>query len=237
MLLVMDVLLKKKIESCRRDIRKTYNRECNRREVKCEVCGCDLWEQKEAFGSSKWTWWEKYRWRDWEGRGEKLNSAARQIHYSYWLLRIFPYFSWFSVSIWRRRLRFFWFSFCPHEGWKMRLALACAVAQSADVFLLDEPTNHLDSVASQLCALAGEDVKGLEWCTFHSKMSWPNFFKFQVFVGCLSHWLLGIFSSLAIDSHGDYPPSSASTFEAVKWLQNYLVAQVGRHLSMFGVGG
>lgn len=32
-------------------------------------------------------------------------------------------------------------------GWKMRLALACAVAQGADVFLLDEPTNHLDSVA------------------------------------------------------------------------------------------
>ncbi len=35
----------------------------------------------------------------------------------------------------------------------MRLALACAVAQGADVFLLDEPTNHLDSVASQLSAL------------------------------------------------------------------------------------
>lgn len=32
-------------------------------------------------------------------------------------------------------------------GWKMRLALACAIAQGADVFLLDEPTNHLDSVA------------------------------------------------------------------------------------------
>ena len=31
----------------------------------------------------------------------------------------------------------------------MRLALACAVAQGADVFLLDEPTNHLDSVASR----------------------------------------------------------------------------------------
>ena len=33
-------------------------------------------------------------------------------------------------------------------GWKMRLALACAVAQGADVFLLDEPTNHLDSVVA-----------------------------------------------------------------------------------------
>ena len=32
----------------------------------------------------------------------------------------------------------------------MRLALACAVAQGADVFLLDEPTNHLDSVAAWL---------------------------------------------------------------------------------------
>ncbi|CAE8694937.1 unnamed protein product, partial [Polarella glacialis] len=32
-------------------------------------------------------------------------------------------------------------------GWKMRLALACAVSQGADVFLLDEPTNHLDVVA------------------------------------------------------------------------------------------
>lgn len=32
-------------------------------------------------------------------------------------------------------------------GWKMRLALACAILQGADVFLLDEPTNHLDTVA------------------------------------------------------------------------------------------
>jgi len=32
-------------------------------------------------------------------------------------------------------------------GWKMRLALACASLQGADVTLLDEPTNHLDSVA------------------------------------------------------------------------------------------
>lgn len=32
-------------------------------------------------------------------------------------------------------------------GWKMRLALACAVLQGADVFLLDEPTNHLDKNA------------------------------------------------------------------------------------------
>lgn len=29
-------------------------------------------------------------------------------------------------------------------GWQMRLALACAVAQKANVWLLDEPTNHLD---------------------------------------------------------------------------------------------
>eukprot|EP00927_Polykrikos_kofoidii_P028195 TRINITY_DN2464_c2_g1_i1.p1 TRINITY_DN2464_c2_g1~~TRINITY_DN2464_c2_g1_i1.p1 ORF type:complete len:1300 (-),score=300.87 TRINITY_DN2464_c2_g1_i1:94-3939(-) len=32
-------------------------------------------------------------------------------------------------------------------GWKMRLALACATLQGADVYLLDEPTNHLDTVA------------------------------------------------------------------------------------------
>merc|ERR1719421_2704720 len=32
-------------------------------------------------------------------------------------------------------------------GWKMRLALACAILQGADVYLLDEPTNHLDTVA------------------------------------------------------------------------------------------
>jgi elongation factor 3 len=32
-------------------------------------------------------------------------------------------------------------------GWQMRLALACAMAQNANLFLLDEPTNHLDAEA------------------------------------------------------------------------------------------
>jgi len=32
-------------------------------------------------------------------------------------------------------------------GWKMRLALACAMMTSADILMLDEPTNHLDTSA------------------------------------------------------------------------------------------
>jgi len=32
-------------------------------------------------------------------------------------------------------------------GWQMRLALACAVAQKANLLVLDEPTNHLDADA------------------------------------------------------------------------------------------
>ena len=193
MLLVMDALLKKKIESCRRDIRKTYNQECNRREVKCEVCGCrvkkcnwlrslgtkkhlgvqnghdgrNIVDEIEREGGRSWT----------VQRGNPLLL----------LLPIFPYFSWFSVSIWRRRWRFFWFSFWLPEGWKMRLALACAVAQGADVFLLDEPTNHLDSVASRR-------VKMSRVCGVLSIPKWADqTFSNSRNLGWLSHWLLGFF--------------------------------------------
>jgi translation initiation factor RLI1 len=29
-------------------------------------------------------------------------------------------------------------------GWRMKLAIACAMLQGADFLMLDEPTNHLD---------------------------------------------------------------------------------------------
>ena len=32
---------------------------------------------------------------------------------------------------------------CISGGWKMKLALCCAILQNADILLLDEPTNHL----------------------------------------------------------------------------------------------
>jgi len=44
-------------------------------------------------------------------------------------------------------------------GWRMRLALACAMMRRADVLLLDEPTNHLDTEA---IAWLGSYVRSLQ---------------------------------------------------------------------------
>lgn len=51
----------------------------------------------------------------------------------------------------------------------MRLALACAVAQGADVFLLDEPTNHLDSVASRRVKMSSGS--GMVYFSFQNELT------------------------------------------------------------------
>jgi len=84
-------------------------------------------------------------------------------------------------------------------GWRMKLALARAMLQKADILLLDEPTNHLDvmnvkwtldylkSLKNVTCIIVSHDSKLLEQVTTH--MLEIKDFKLKTFKGKLSEFV------------------------------------------------
>jgi elongation factor 3 len=84
-------------------------------------------------------------------------------------------------------------------GWRMKLALARAMLQKADILLLDEPTNHLDvmnvkwtldylkSLDNVTCIIVSHDSKLLEQVTTH--MLEIKDFKLKTFKGKLSEFV------------------------------------------------
>jgi len=84
-------------------------------------------------------------------------------------------------------------------GWRMKLALARAMLQKADILLLDEPTNHLDvmnvkwtldylkSLVNVTCIIVSHDSKLLEQVTTH--MLEIKDFKLKTFKGKLSEFV------------------------------------------------
>ena len=76
-------------------------------------------------------------------------------------------------------------------GWRMKLALARAMLQHADVLLLDEPTNHLDvknvkwvesyinSLKDTTCIMVSHDSGLLDRCCTHMIQVSPHFLPSQ----------------------------------------------------------
>jgi len=84
-------------------------------------------------------------------------------------------------------------------GWRMKLALARAMLQKADILLMDEPTNHLDvknvkwvesyinSLVNVTCVMVSHDSKLLDNCCTHILQI--DKLKLNVFKGNLSHFV------------------------------------------------
>jgi len=109
-------------------------------------------------------------------------------------------------------------------GWRMKLALARAMLQKADILLLDEPTNHLDvmnvkwtldylkSLDNVTCIIVSHDSKLLEQVTTH--MLEIKDFKLKTFKGKLSEFV-------AVN------PEAASFFELKKTSLSFKFPQPG----------
>eukprot|EP00928_Gymnodinium_smaydae_P081805 TRINITY_DN65262_c0_g1_i1.p1 TRINITY_DN65262_c0_g1~~TRINITY_DN65262_c0_g1_i1.p1 ORF type:complete len:754 (-),score=147.36 TRINITY_DN65262_c0_g1_i1:107-2215(-) len=54
-------------------------------------------------------------------------------------------------------------------GWRMRLALACAMLEKCDVLLLDEPTNHLDAAAISWLSAYLQELRGTSLIISHER--------------------------------------------------------------------